>query len=131
MGDGETRRKLGAAYFQRNYGNLPLPRLFERAHESIRVARSLHEQSHDARAGLLQRKIEVLVHRDRELLAGRHDQVEVDALVRVDDAAHAVGGMANVADVAAPRVLTCKKPAGPYAVREVVKTHAIGPGHHE
>ena len=81
MRDGETRRKLGAAHFQRDDGNLPLPRLVESPHESSGLRAVSMNNPTTRVVGLLERKIEVLVHRDRELLAGRHDQVEVDALV--------------------------------------------------
>ena len=52
---------------------------------------------------MLEREVEVLVHRDREFLPGGDDEVEVDALLAVDDAAHAGAGMADVGDVAAAR----------------------------
>ena len=67
--------------FSATIGIAPLARFLERAHEALRIARRLHEQSDDASARLIEREIEVLVHRDGELLAGRDDEVEIDALV--------------------------------------------------
>ena len=93
--------------------------------QTLRIARGFHEQPDDARRRLLEREIQVLVHRHGQLLAGRHDEVEVDALLAVDDAAHAGAGMADVGDVAAARVHARLEAAGPHAVHEVVEAHAV------
>ena len=82
--------------------------------------------------GLLEREIEVFVHRDREFLAGRDHEVEVDALLAVDDAAHAGTRMADVGDVAAARgARACWKPQPQMPSREVVEAHAVRAADHE
>ena len=123
--DGQLRRELGAPDLQRDDRDAARARALERAHEARGIARRFHEQAHRARARHLERVVEVLVHRDRELLAGRDDQVEVDAFLAVDDAAHARARMADVGDVAAAGVHARTEAAAPDAVGEVVEAHAV------
>ena len=123
--DGELRRELGAADLQRDDRDAALARLREGAHEAGGVARRLHEQADGAGVRHLDRKVEVLVHRDREFLPGRNHEVEVDPLLAIHDAAHARAGMADVGDVAAAAMLARPEAAGPGALGEVVEAHAV------
>ena len=95
------------------------------------IAQRLDEEPDRARAGQLEREVEILVERDGELLSGRHREVEVDALLDVDDPAHAGTRLAEQRDVAAARMRARREAARPHAVVEVVEAHAVAAAEHE
>ena len=115
----------GAAHLQDDDRNVALARLFQSGDEAGWIAHGFQEEADDPRRRHIKREVQVVRDRGRQLLAGRHRQVEAEAAVGVAEAGIGRTGMGDERDAAMIEPGRWRKAAYAQAMFQIVEAHAV------